>query len=227
MTGEHGTIDDEELKDSAIATAKEAVAIAAARVRPYDEGTTTDKALWTELCDLARASINHNFQFAPAQIRNYLVNYPEIVHRNAGKGTIADSIKAAIVETIFDDVKADIAEVHAEQFSRSSLTEAKIWCDNGLRLIRSHGDAVSKNMHDIVSSLGGTPGESELVRAEELIDHIASRVEAHAAHQTSRDRPVYDTLARRLREARDLVGVKIDALEAARKVERAPSRMTP
>ncbi|MNV84226.1 hypothetical protein D3C71_1780860 [compost metagenome] len=88
-----------------------------------------------------------------------------------------------------------------------------------MRIIQRHGDPVSKTMRDNVAAVGDNASIDDMDGARETLDYVATRIEAHAGYQRPADRADYETIARRLREAIEFLGIGI-ALEAER--HRAP-----
>lgn len=219
------TIDEETLRESALAHVKEAISIAAVRVRNSPEGGSTDTALYAELEEVARKSIDINMEFNAGLMREYLSTYPEIMHHRSVKGTIAESVKAAMVDFIYSDMKADVEELHEAQYEAFDDGKVKDWGNKAFRVIRDHGDPVSKNMRDLIGTNVSEASSYALGEISDLLEHLADRVSAHAHYQKDSDKPGYETLARRVLEVREHVWITADRLNNIRNT--APSSPKP
>lgn len=207
------TIDEETLKESALAHVKESISIASIRTRTTSDGVSTDTALYAELEAVARKSLDINMEFQPGLMREYLSTYPEIMYHRSINGTIAESVKAAIIDFIYSDMKADVEELHEAQYETFDDGMVQSWGNKAYRLIREHGDPVSKNMRDLLATNVSEASSYALGEISELLNHLADRVAAHAHYQKDTDKPGYETIARRVLEAREHVWITADRLD--------------
>lgn len=213
-------IDINELKQAALQPAKAEIAAAAARRRKFDEGETPDKALWSEIRAAALAGMDGVMVFNIDQVGTYFRQFPDLASRPAPRGSIGTGIRTVILELAFEDMAADVQALHASQFERYESNSIEVWSAAAMRVIRNHGDPVSKSMRDSVDAVHGDAPVEVLVGARETLDYVATRIEAHAGHQRHTERGNYETLARHLREAMEFLSIEID-LEAERHRTRA------
>ena len=210
-------VDIGEVRATALGAVQAGVASIRRRSRPLDEGATQDKALWSEVRELALAAIGEAVAFDIRKVGSYFRDFPELAAAPARRGNLADAIKTGLCEILFEGMRPELEELHSAQFDRSSPADVKVWGKLGMDLVRSHGDAVSGNMRQRVDNLDEGNSLGELAELEETLGYIADRVEAHSVYQrggSGGQMEHYETVARRLRETCELVRVLGDRLEA-------------
>lgn len=218
MNDEH----EEALKYAALEAVEREIGEAATRRRPFDEGETTDKALWSELEATAKSEIRVGLDFDTRSIGDYFVRYPNLAEIKTVRGTIADSVREGLVQIVFDDAKDTIEAMHAAQFLRTSDADITVWAENGYALIRRHDEPISKYMRDALLAKVSEGSYYDLTKMEVSLEHVSDRIDAHAKYQTSRDFPSYETIARRMKECRDFVSIALDRITKENRVEAAP-----
>ena len=206
-------IDIKELQQAALLSVDTEIAVAATRRRAFDEGETTDKALWSEVRAAALAGMDSVFEFDLANASAYFRRFPELASRPAPRGPIGAGLRRLVLELALEQMDEEVQSLHAAQFDKYGSASVKVWSTAAMRLIRNHGDPVSKNMRDNVDAVADDAPIEVLDGARETLDYVATRIEAHAEYQLPADRAGYETLARRLREAIEFLEIKI-SLEA-------------
>lgn len=210
-------IDTNELKQAAIQSVKAEIAAAMARRRKFDEGETADRALWSEIRAAALAGMDSVLQFDIDMVGSYFRQFPELASRPAPHGPIGAGIRTVILELVFEQMSVDIQALHASQFAKYGSGSIEVWSAAAIRVVRNHGDPVSKSMRDNVAAVDDHASIEILDAARETLDYVATRIEAHAAYQRHAERGNYETLARRLREAIEFIEIEIEIdLEAER-----------
>lgn len=206
-------IDINALQQAALLSVDTEIAVAAARRRAFDEGETTDKALWPEIRAAALAGMDSVFEFDLSNASYYFRQFPELGSRPAPRGPIGAGIRRLVLELTLEQMDEEVQSLHAAQFEKYDSASVKVWSAAAMRLIRNHGDPVSKTMRDNVDAIADDAPISALDGARETLDYVATRMEAHAGYQLPADRTGYGTLARRLREAIEFLEIKV-SLEA-------------
>lgn len=211
-------IDTNQLHQAALQSAEAEIAEASARRRKFDEGETSDKALWSDIRAAALAGMSNVFAFDIADVGAYFRQFPDLASRPAPRGPIGAGIRALILELVLEQDE-DLHKLHASQFEKYERISVQVWSEPAIRLIQRHGDPISKNMRDNIAAIDDDATAADLDGARETLDYIATRIEAHKEYQRKADRADYETLSRRVREAIDFVEIEI-GLEAER--HRAP-----
>jgi hypothetical protein len=219
-------IDMDKMREVAHVAATLEIKEATSRKRPFDEGITADRALWEDIRFKAIEAMGKAFVFDVQMIGDYFVQFPALAEEPAPRGTLAEAIRLAIPEVAFKEFQSEIAELHEDQFSRYDRLTTQIWADNAMKIIRSHGDHVSREMHDRLNVRNLDPADDNVGEALDDLAYLADRLEAHAKHQQLYRREEYNAVARRVREAIDFVHVEIRRDDELNRVAR-PAATSP
>jgi hypothetical protein len=219
-------IDMEKMREVAHVAAALEIQAATSRKRPFDEGHTTDRALWADVRSKAIDAMGKAFVFDVGLIGDYFVQFPALADEPAPRGTLAEAIHRSIPEIAFKEFQFEIEELHEAQFSGYDRLTVQIWAGNAMTIVRSHGDPVSKDLRDRLTARNLDPAESGVGEALDDLAYLADRLEAHAKHQQLDRREEYDAVARRVREAIDFVEIEIRRDEELRRDVR-PADTTP
>ncbi|MDW9478885.1 hypothetical protein GOB57_09330 [Sinorhizobium meliloti] len=221
-------IDINELKHAAVQSAEAEIVAARSRRRKFDEGETADKALWSEIRAAALAGMNGVLQFDIEKIGSYFRQFPDLASRPAPRGPIGEGIRSLALELALEQMDEELHALHASQFEKYGSDSVHVWSTAAMRIIRNHGDPVSKTMRESVGAVSDDASIDVLDGSRETLDYVATRIEAHAGYQRHAERESYETLARRLREAMEFLGIEIDlAAERHRNPGNAPSSPAP
>ncbi|MCS4089692.1 hypothetical protein [Rhizobium sp. BK176] len=202
-------IDMERMREVALAAATLEIQEATSRKRSVDEGITADRALWEDIRRKAIEAMGNAFTFDVSKIGDYFYQFPGLADQPAPRGTLASAIRRSIPEVAFKEFQSEIEELHEAQFAKYQRVTSQIWAENAMSLVRSHGDPISRDMRERLNLIKLDPASPTIGEALVDIAYLIDRLEAHAKHQQPKHRDGYETVARRLREARDFIHIEI------------------